>query len=440
MLEDILKDWEACEVSAFDVYSDIFQLGNNMIQHCNNEKNNFQSNPLAYWKTKNNKRGHYRILFDDTFEETLEELQRADFAILNGITYFGRKNLQQNANKMFAMIFDLDGVTDNNLINFLSGAYRADVYPIPNYIALSGNGIHLYYVFEAPILLYPNIKMQLKNLKYDLTEKIWNNYTSKLETKQFQGINQGFRVIGGKTKIDGINVRAFRLNTHKFTLKEICKYIPEESRIDENKLWKESKMTLEEAKKKYPEWYERRILGNDTKKGYWTCKRDLYDWWKRKIEQGATFHHRYFAIMCLAIYAVKSGISESEVTNDAFSYIQFMNDIAPTEPFTESDVISALECYDERYCTFPINDIIKLSGIKFEKNKRNGRKQSTHIKRITLLRDSDYPNGEWRNKDGRPNMKHIVSEWRAANPTGCKADCIRETGLSKPTVYKHWSA
>ena len=43
---------------------------------------------------------------------------------------------------------------------------------------------------------------------------------------------------------------------------------------------------------------------------------------------------------------------------------------------------------------------------------------------------------------GRPKgsgtAAYFVAEWRSQHPEGRKADCIRETGLSKPTVYKWW--
>lgn len=43
---------------------------------------------------------------------------------------------------------------------------------------------------------------------------------------------------------------------------------------------------------------------------------------------------------------------------------------------------------------------------------------------------------------GRPKgsgeKSKIVEEWQRQHPDGKKADCIRETGLSKPTVYKWW--
>ena len=379
-------------------------------------------------------------MFDDTFEDTLRELQDADFAIINGISYFGRKNLQASANKMFCMIFDLDGVTDETLNNFMSGAIKAEAYPVPNYIALSGHGVHLYYVFHKPLPLYPNIKIQLKNLKYGLTEKIWNPYTSKEKKVQHQGINQGFRPIGGKSKIDGVRVRAFALDKEKYTIDQLNEYVLPEYRVDMDSIYKESTMTLDQAKVKYPEWYQKRVIEGDRSKGHWTCKRDLYDWWKEQIRTGATFHHRYFNIMCLAIYAVKAGIDEEELKRDAFGLMPFLNDIAPSDPFTESDVESALECYDERYVRFPIDDISRLSGITIQKNKRNGRKQSVHLEGARAIQaiNDRFNETNWRDGNGRKSKEPIVKEWRENNPNRRKADCIRETGLDRKTVSKYW--
>lgn len=438
MLEDILKKYGGVEVSAMEVYSDIFHLGENEIQRRNEEKGTYKSNPLGYWKNDKDSKGHYRILFDDTFEETLKELQEADFCIMNGLSYFGRKNVQEHASKMYAMIFDLDGVTDETLGNFLHSCFSDfTIYPLPNYIILSGHGVHLYYVFEYPIPLYPNIKIQLKELKYSLTTKMWNRYTTKhWEKVQYQGINQGFRVIGGKTKIEGVRVRAFSLNTHPYCLEQLNQYVPEDKRIDETKLWKESKLTLAQAKKKYPEWYNRRVVRGE-KQGTWTCKEDLYHWWIRKIQEGASVGHRYFCVMCLAIYGVKSGVSKKQVEKDAIELILFLNGMSDTEPFTESDVKSALECFDERYMTFPIEDISKISGIAIEKNKRNGRKQNVHVKYMNNQRAFKVDMGECTN-GGRPDKHSIIEEWQRNNPEGKKADCIKETGLSKPTVYRWW--
>jgi hypothetical protein len=450
MLQDIIEKWGGKEVTPIEVYTDIFKLGSGYIQKYNQEERNKVANPLGYYKSDTSKTGHYRVFFEDTFTETLEEMQKADFSIVNGITYFGRKNTQNHASKMFCMIFDLDGVTDSTLNAFFSGAHVKDykVYPLPNYIALSGHGLHLYFLFEEPVSLYPNIKIQLKNFKYALTDKIWNKYTSTLETKQYQGINQGFRVIGGKTKDKTDIVRAYQINTHPFTLQQLGEYIPEEYRIDEGKIFKESKITLEQAKEKYPQWYERVVQNKNKSRKKWDIAEKvhgnnpfaLYDWWKKQIESGATYHHRYFAIMCLAIYGIKCGVPEEQVKRDAYSYIPFMNEIAPDHPFTIADCDSALECYDDRYATFPIGDIEKLSDIRIKRNKRNGQKQADHLEEIRAIRDirMKRQGKKWTDGNGRKNKQLDVQMWRALHPEGRKADCIRDTGLSKKTVYKYW--
>lgn len=450
MLEDVLKKWGGKEVSAMEVYTNIFKLGEGCIQKYNAESENLKANPLGYYKSDNKDSGHYRIFFEDTFEETLHELQEADFAIVNGLSYFGRRNMQEYASKMYAMIFDLDGQTDTTLNNFLSGAFSKhwNIYPLPNYIILSGHGIHLYYVFDVPVPLYPNIKLQLKNLKYALTEKMWNPYTSEIKKQQFQGINQGFRVIGGKTKIEGVRVKAFEMNTHPFSLLQLCEYVGEQYKIDESKLYKESKLSLAQAKKKYPEWYEKRVIQKDRTAKKWDIQGKvhgknplaLYDWWKKKMEVGATFHHRYFCIMCLVIYGVKASVPYEQIKQDAYNYIEFMNLIAPDNEFTKADVDSALECYDERYCTFPINDISKLASIEIIKNKRNGRKQVEHLENIRAIRDLEMKRKgkRWTDRNGRPSKQAIIEQWQQSHPEGKKAECIRDTGLSKPTVYKFW--
>lgn len=454
MLSDVILEWGGVEATPMELYTDMFHLGDGEIQCRDEEPGEFKANPIGYWKNSNNQKGHYRIMFEDTFEETLKELQEADFSLLNGITYFGRKNVQARASKLYALIFDLDEVTDTTLNAFLSGAIVGDAYPVPNYIVLSGHGVHLYYLLEYGVPLYPNIKIQLKELKYALTRKIWNEYTSKAKIPQMQGINQGFRVVGGKTKPDAPIQRsvAYRINTHPFNLEQLCQYVPEEFRVDETKLWKENKLTLAAAKKKYPEWYEKVVVNGDKTPILWDIKGKvhgdnpyaLYDWWMRQVKAGASYHHRYFAIMTLAIYGVKNEKPYEEVEKDAYSLIPFLNSINPQEPFTRADCDSALECYDLRYAKFPIKDIEKISGIPIQRNKRNGRRQSVHLSRVRVLQDFDDPDGKWRNKDGRPvgsgTAEKKVAEYRAENPEASVTEVARALKLSRTTVYKWWDA
>lgn len=449
MLEEIIKQYGGTEVTALDVYSDVFKFGEGYIQK-NKEDTRQVANPLGYYKEDGKEHGHYRIMFEDSFPELLQELQEADFALLNGITYWGRKNTQQRASKLFAFIIDFDGITDETLKNFFSGALGADVYPIPQYMVLSGHNCHLYYVLEEPISLFPQTKIQLKELKYALTRRVWNPYTSTEENPQYQGINQSFRVIGGKSKIDGTSVRAFRLNNHPTTVEELSRYVPEENRVVQLQLFKDSKYTLEEARKKFPKWYEKVIENGDKTRQKWDIAAKvhgddpyaLYHWWIKKIYDGAIYRHRYFSIMALVIYGIKCDVPKEKIISDIKELQPYLTSLKSDKPFTDDDIKSALDCLDDRYATFPIRDIEKLTCISIPRNKRNGRKQKIHMGLISTMRDFLHPNGEWRNKDGRPKgsgtKKEIVKEWQAAHPGGKKIDCVRDTGLSKPTVLKWW--
>lgn len=432
-MEGVLRDWGAVEVSAMDVYRDVFRLGEGLIQREGEPPGSHKANPIIIGQ-KNGKTRR-RIMFEDTFEDLLEEFQDFDWAFLNGLTYWGRSNVAASQSKMCAMIFDLDGVTPKTLNNFFSGAFRAGVYPIPQYVILSGHGVHLYYVLEEPVSLYPAAKTQIKDLKYALTDRVWNRYTSEDRKVQHQGINQGFRIIGGKTK-DGLKrVRAFRVNEHPTTISELNAFVPEASRVDESQAYGPTRMTLERARQLYPEWYERRVLGNEPK-GRWHVKRDLYDWWKSQIETGATYGHRYFCVMCLAIYGVKCDVDPEEVRRDALELVPVLNEINPLEPFTEADVESALECLDERYATFPRDDISKLSGIALVPNKRNGRKQAQHVRVMNAIRDLDDPDGNWRNKDGAPTKEKLIKDYAREHPDASHSQIARDLGVSRKTVIK----
>ena len=161
----------------------------------------------------------------------------------------------------------------------------------------------------------------------------------------------------------------------------------------------------------------------------------------KKEENGASYGHRYFCIMTLVIYGIKCGLSKDEIKQDAIDLIPFLNGLNEKEPFTEEDIKSALECYDERYNTFPLKDIEKITNIRIERNKRNGRKQEQHLAGARAIQEiNDKYNGtNWRDGNGRKPKKDIVQKWQLENPEGTKYQCVKDTGLSKNTVKKWWN-
>lgn len=386
--------------------------------------------------------------------DTIDELLKSEnFIIISPIGYIGKSRKTENATRMYAFAIEIDNLkmSDDGQrpagLNDLLHHFDIELLPTPNYIVCSGSGVHLYYVFEQPIVLFDNVKKSLDKFKRAITPYFWNpyvTYDSEIKDIQFESPFQGFRMAGGVTK-KRERTRVFEISTHPISVEELnryaVKYGKKECQID---IAYESEMTLAEAKEAYPEWYERRIV-NKQKKGTWECKRDLYDWWKREITEGARVKHRYYCLLMLSIYAIKCGrnITEDELIQDAYSFIDQFDamSVEDTNRFTEKDVMDALQAYyDKDLVTYPINSIVYRSGIPIEKNKRNFRKKSDHIKivnatrkfRRDVLGEDEYKN------NGRPNKQEIVIKWRFAHPSGSKAECIRDTGLSKPTVYKWW--
>lgn len=380
-----------------------------------------------------------RYTITDDLDMIDELLQSDNFIIISPISYVGKSRNSDNARMMYALAIDLDGVNKEiNIIDLFHQIEKVEHLPRPTYTVISGGGLHLYYVFEQPIPLFKNIVQQLTNLKNDLTRKIWNGYVTDLNDKvQYQSIFQGFRLVGGVTK-SGSRTKAYKTG-EKITIDYLNKFVFDEKNQVKQFAYK-SNHTLEQAKSKFPEWYRKRIV-EQKPKGTWTCKRDLYDWWQRRlmeIQEG----HRYYGVMCLAIYAKKCGISREELEEDAFGMVDRLDLLTSNDDnhFTREDVLAALELYNDNYITFPIDTISQLTELRIEKNKRNGRKLDQHIKMVNSLRvmrrdvlgEDEYKN------NGRPTAQDKVTKWQQKHPNGKKADCIRDTGLSKPTVYKWW--
>ncbi|CEK35526.1 hypothetical protein UMC2_38441 [[Clostridium] sordellii] len=379
-----------------------------------------------------------------------EVVERDNFCLISPISYIGKKRNSDNARALYALTIDLDGVIIKNgddptgLKTLFHQIENLDRIPMPTYIVSSGTGLHLYYVFEKPIMLFPNVVKQLQKYKRELTRIVWQGYITKLEDNvQYESLFQGFRVVGTITK-KGERARAFRTGK-RVTMEYMNEFVDEEFKTDD--FVYKSNLTLEQAKEKYPEWYEKRIVEKQPK-GIWICKRALYDWWKKKIIKQAKTGHRYYCMMMLAVYARKAGIEREELEKDAFIFMEKFDKLPASEdnPFTEKDVIDALQAYDDRYMTYPINSISYLTDIHIEKNRRNYRKQEVHLMGARAIQEiNDKVNGtSWRDGNGRPKgsgtKKQIVKEWRLSNPNGKKAECIRETGLTKPTVYKWWDS
>lgn len=421
------------EVPPKDFYRAIFPVGE-LEEHGKQETGRYNAIAVELLPKEEEANARRHIITDDL--RLLDELLKSNnFIIISPISYAGRSRVAANARFMYAIAIDLDGITEKHYLTDLFYQMKNEVLPQPTYTVFSGSGIHLYYQLEKPIPCFKNVVKQLAELKKALTKKIWNRYTTELYDKpQIESLFQGFRMVGGITK-DGNRTRAFATGTI-VNIDYLNSFVEDKAQVKEYTY--KSRLTLADAKEKYPEWYRNRVIENKPR-GVWTTKRDLFDWWVRQIESGATVGHRYFCIMVLAIYAKKAGIDRDELEQTAFKLVEPFDKLTEDEinRFTREDVLSALEMFNDNYITFPIDSIVNLTDIQIEKNKRNHRRQTLHLKLARANKAILKEAGEMK-PEGRPTKAAAVKEWRLLNPNGSKADCIKETGISKPTVYKHW--
>ena len=439
------------QVSPFEFYREIFPKGSfERKGHYEDKKPNGIAvslpgkggsvNGIALGIEGDGKARRY-IITDDL--KMLEELMDTDFTIMAPISYYGKKRSGKFARFLYALVFDIDGVGMPQLRDVLHQMNK-DILPKATFVVNSGTGLHLYYVLSEPVPMYPQNQHYLKELKYSLTRQIWNRYTSSIKQPQMQGLMQGFRVVGSGTKLGkGYPVVAFQFGG-RVELDDLLEYIPA-SNGERQKLQgilKKSSMPLAVAKEKYPDWYERRIVKGE-RRGRWTVKRDLYDWWLRRIQDEIRVGHRYHGIMTLAIYAKKCGIEEEELRQDAYSLLLPYDEMSIEEVnrFTREDVEAALSMFNEDYVTFPRDDIARLSGMSMPVNKRNWRKRKEHIQVMNTMKALKKQLGE-AVPVGRPQgsgtAQERVYQWRQQHPEGRKADCHRETGLDPKTIRKWW--
>lgn len=450
-----------------------------------NEYTKWRYNPIvlyidSYSEKKNGKgkqeyersRARHKIILKED-EEAMKFVEGRLFAIASPITYVGRRRDTENARYIYAIALDLDGVGKRELENVFHQMIHktpndkgSSHVPVANIIVNSGHGLHLYYILEKPVPMYRENIALLDKLKMYLTLQIWNEFTSSVKS-QIQPISQGFRLPGSMTKFS-VPIRAFE-NTHAkyFSIKDLNPFagnILKEEEVEKLDLGTRipSRMTLNGAKEAYPEWYERFVVGHVKYRNKWHIHRGLYDWWLSRIRgddpdrftDRVEVGHRYYCLFMLAVYAQKCDIDYDELKKDAYSLLKPFDELSKSndekDRFTVNDVKAALRGYRAKYKTTSKDKIEYRTGLKMPVTRRNGRKQDVHLNRARLLQNVDYPDGKWREGNGRkkgskvsasksPAAK-VVKEWQKANPNGTKTQCASDSGLDRKTVAKWWGS
>lgn len=450
------KDWEECfeEIQSHEYKVWKKQKDEESEEIDYRSYRQFRYNPIVF--SKEGKKNLHRVLLKDDFE-TLKWCEGRKFAIMSPATFVGRNNTNKNARYLYAIAIDLDGVEPKHLQGFCDMAHGGKFCPIPNILVNSGHGLHVYYLLKEPVaLLDENTWRLMQKIKENMTLLVWQEGAStyiKKQNVQLQPILQGFRLPGTLTKF-GAEITAWEtIGVKEYTLEELNAFSSPDYALSKAEIksigkyyYNPNKITLEEAKRRFPEWYEHKVVQKKRFGRTWKLKRGVYDWWLNKIKQPnrERVGHRYWCVMMLFVYASRSGVPFKEVMSDAMALIPSYDFISLSQDnrFTEDDVKSASKAYNDGKGKFSIDKIERLTAERIEGKRRNGRTRAEHIKLMNLIRDNiKYADKDWRNKDGRPKEQAKVQAWREANPMNTnKSQCARETNLDRKTVRKWWDS
>lgn len=387
------------------------------------------------------------------------------------VSWYGRNNKAANARFLHAFAVDLDGVTPAKLGSVLkqmrNGHDPANEkwvsMPQASYIVMSGRGLHLYYLLDRPVPLIPAVVPFLQQLKRRLTDVVWTDYTSEdgNEGRQYQGIYQGFRMPGTTTRLNGHGVDAKDVSKYealafmyapegaigpqRVTLDYLVDYCGIRGKEIPGELYriletKGGRTPIAEAKARWPEWYERRVVQGEEKEGYDT-NRGAYESWLSRIEDEAVVHGRYFAVLALVAYAVKCNVPLEDLERDAYALVPVLDKLSdePGNRFTDYDVACALSAYGSNDLRFWKNEYMcRRAKIAPHANKHNGRPQALHLEGARAIQEiNDKANGTcWRDGNGRKPKRDEIRAYAAEHPEASQRAIAKALGVSPTTVNK----
>ena len=363
------------------------------------------------------------------------------WTVASPVAFSGKNRTYDNAYHLWGFVIDLDGVGIGELEDLLHQIDN-DVIPRPTYLVNSGHGLHVYFCFEEPVPMYPYLREPLKALKKELTKVVWNKYTSTIpaEERQYQGLVQGYRAVGSRTKLGPEHkVTAFRVGSPT-TLTSLKSWAVNERDINFDEF---THTTLDEARAKWPEWYESRIVRGEKRKPF-DFPREVYDAWLKRMELGTFDGNRYNCVAVLFSLANRcEGVDFEEAMSDAMDRVPRLNRLTKKKnnEFTEDDVLDAAGYYSDEFRNLGLDAVYGMTKIYIKPNKRNGQKQKWHLEDIREKKSKMKKRGQaFKNPEGRPEgsgtKKQLVKDYAAAHPEATVTEIARATGVSRPTVYK----
>ena len=424
------------------------------------------------------------ILYNNGGEEEENKWKRKAVDVDDLVDYFNRDDVAINPcgywnnypksrlmRRIYAFAMDVDEVRPDTMQHLIDHIEHGR-FPRPTAITNSGSGVHFFFVLDVAMHVGYHEKY-LQNLRF--AQQIYDRLHRKLidlyPSVQRHHLGQDYRVVGSITKFGDITTawksgkfwnvedlaKALDLNSSEFYqpmtvasgamqayAKSIAKSLnlPVPDMSDARGVYdfiadhKDAAYEIRTA--------ERERAGKKKKK-----LRGWYETTWNRVYTKTEAGNRFNAMKGLAIVAYKAGISEERFEHDLYKLSTLWEERIwkGADPFNADNVEAIMRMFrnGERYRKTKRKTLEEYFGWKWDKE-RSGKAplpQDEHLELARLRKKQKKRAGTLKGPEGRPagsgTALDKVQNWRELHPDGKKADCIRDTGLSKKTVYKWWN-
>lgn len=427
-------------------------------------------------------------MYNQRVDDSLRQIgmcQGQQSCLIAPADYYGRSTKRSNFGRLYAIALDIDDMRPEKL----EETFKYDFFGFkPTYIVQSGTGMHFYYLLAEPLSMTLSYQPKVAQLKMALAKYFVNSDVSFSRTKpDAQRWDEQFRVVGSKSKVTGKFVNAYLVGD-LWNIEDLVHLVnrgrPSE-KLGEFADWTvhgKTGMTRAEWLQKQQEIAEDRAKKDGISldvssrvdrplglkgSGFITRNGGFYNSWVERMMDDDSLGSRFHRTCILYADAAYCRIPFSEV--DDFAMAELYNyynqpQVAKGNPFLKSDIRQASKFYNnaQRHKSFSIDTIENLTGVRLPITKRNGNIQTVHcaMMRATknvkvnmgLTKDTRF-GAEGGNdptlggrkigsKDSKPrnrtadSKEQVIRAYLQDHPDAKKVEVIRETGLSKPTVYK----
>lgn len=470
------KQWEELSVEEmmadFDWKSDILDAYGEEVSG-----NTFYQDYLFYELYNGDIEGDYKVLLTEYDAQEKKKVHKidvdeiSDYLHLNDVAispclFYSNWRKKKLLNYVSAFVLDIDKLRPENLQRFLMLFDEGRLLK-PTFICNSGSGVHFYYVLDQMLRCDAKYREANNLIATEIYKRLYDDVIKKEKWMDAQRhwLGQDYRVVNSKTKLyqrssifkvgDTYSIDELReyykieIDPKKrYATKSMIKYATNIAKDLDLELpdFENSKETYEFIKENKDAAYlvrEKRRQDRQKQKG--KKLRKTATWYKNTLFYMRDHTHpgyRFSSMKALAIIAFKEKVTREVFINDIQELAEYWASYDwKGDDFNERNIEAIVRLYDSavKYSNTSAETLEEWLGYEFKKigNKRNGRSQDVHLSIARATRDVLHPDG-WQNKDGRPSSEQIVKEYRESHPEARKTDCIRDTGLSKPTVYKWW--